>query len=415
MRFPFSFFYCVLLHWLASAHFSASSAWALQPARPLALAPRMSEPRPSLHDLISRRTPGAWVTRLLIAANLLVFAALLFAGAGLWHSSSAVQFAWGAGFGPATKDGEWWRLGSAMFLHFGVLHLGMNMWALWDGGQLAERMYGPARFAALYVVSGLTGNLVSLITQGDRAVSGGASGAVFGVFGALLVFLWGERRQLHASGFRWLFWGVAGFSVANILFGFVVPGIDNAAHIGGFLTGMLGGMVFARPLDAGRAVPLRNRLLPGGAWLLATAYLATHVPAPVYRWSEEVQVRQEISQFLRQEAAITSAWRGILEEGKRRGTSFDELAGRVDAVVAEHYEQSFEQLSKVHPSPGLPSAAALETLRNYAETRRNASRALAEGLRAKDAHQIREAMDQARRAGQQLQQGGRPGSAAGAR
>ncbi|MBK7768230.1 MAG: rhomboid family intramembrane serine protease [Sulfuritalea sp.] len=373
----------------------------------------MSEPRLSLHDLISQRPSQPWVTRVLIVANLLAFVALLFAGAGLWHSSSAVQFAWGASFGPATKDGEWWRLGSAMFLHFGVLHLGMNMWALWDGGRLVERMYGHARFAALYMVSGLTGNLLSLITQGDRAVSGGASGAVFGVFGALLVFLWGERRQLHRSEFRWMFWGATGFSLANIAFGFVVPGIDNAAHIGGFLTGILGGMAFARPLDAGRAVPIRDRLLPGGAWLLVTAYLATHIPAPVYRWSEEAQVRQEIRQFLREDAAITSAWRGILEEGKRGGTSFDELAGRLDTVVADHYEQSFEQLSKVHPSPGLPSAAALETLRNYAEVRRNASRALAEGLRAKDARQIREAMEQARRAGQPLQQGGSAGSAAG--
>lgn len=373
----------------------------------------MPETRISLHDLIARRPSPPWVTRVLIGANLLVFAALLFAGAGLWHSSSAVQFAWGASFGPATKDGEWWRLGSAMFLHFGVLHLGMNMWALWDGGRLVERMYGHARFAFLYVVSGLTGNLVSLITQGDRAVSGGASGAVFGVFGALLVFLWGERRQLHPGEFRWMFWGVAGFSMANIAFGFVVPGIDNAAHIGGFLTGILGGMVFARPLDAGRVVPLRSRLLPGAVYLLATAYLATHIPAPVYRWSEEAQVRREIRQFLREDAAISSAWRGILEEGKRRGMSFDELAGRVDTAIADQYEQSFEQLSKVHPSPGLPSAAALEIVRNYAEVRRNASRALAEGLRAKDARQIREAMEQARRAGQQLQQDGSAGSAAG--
>ena len=375
----------------------------------------MSEPRLSLHDLISRRSSRPWVTRVLIGANLLVFAALLFAGAGLWHSSSAVQFAWGASFGPATKDGEWWRLGSAMFLHFGVLHLGMNMWALWDGGRLVERMYGHARFAVLYVVSGLTGNLLSLITQGDRAVSGGASGAVFGVFGALLVFLWGERRQLHPSEFRWLFWGATGFSVANIAFGFVVPGIDNAAHIGGFLTGILGGMALTRPLDAGRAVPLRNRVLPAAAWLVVTLYLATHIPAPAYRWSEEAQVRQEIRQFLREDAEITNAWHGILEEGKRRGTSFDQLAGRLDTVVVDHYEQSFEQLSRVRPNPGLPSAAALENLRNYAEVRRNASRALSEGLRARDARQIREAMDQAQRAGQHLQRGGSPGSAAGAR
>lgn len=360
---------------------------------------------PPLQDQIRQRTSEAWVTRVLIGANLLAFAALLLAGAGWWHSSSSVQLAWGASFGPATKDGEWWRLGSALFLHFGMLHLAMNMWALWDCGQLVERMYGHVRFAALYFVSGLTGNLLSLIVQGDRAVSGGASGAIFGLYGALLVFLWSERRQLDPGEFRWLFWGAAGFSVATVVFGFLVPGIDNAAHIGGFLAGVLLGMILIRPLDAVRVVPPGYRLLPAAVYVLATAYLATHIPAPIYRWSEETLVRQEISQFLREDAAISSAWRAILEDGRRSGASFDEVAGRVEHTVTDHYEQSFEQLSNLPLSPTLPSAATLASLRRYAESRRNASRALSEGLRAKDPQQIREALEQARRARQQLQQG----------
>ena len=367
----------------------------------------MSESRltlPSLHDQIYQRTPHAWVTRLLLGVNVLAFLALLSAGAGFWHSSSSVQLAWGASFGPATKDGEWWRLGSAMFLHFGVLHLGMNMWALWDAGQLVERMYGHARFAALYFVSGLTGNLVSLIVQGDSAVSAGASGAVFGLYGALLVFLWRERRQLHPREFRWLFWGAVGFSVVTIALGFIVPGIDNAAHIAGFVSGALIGIAFARPLVAAHVVPVRNRLFAGGAYVLATAYLATHIPAPVYLWSEEALVRQEISHFLQEDEAISSAWENILNDAKRRGTSFAELARRVDQAIAEPYERSFEQLSNLHVSPGLPSAATVETLRHYAELRRNASIDLVEGLRANDPGQVRDALERARSAGQQVQQ-----------
>ena len=121
------------------------------------------------------RTPA---TMALVAINLAVFVAMLMHGAGHWHSPNDVQLAWGAGFGPATKDGQWWRLGSALFLHFGLLHLSLNMWALWDGGRLVERLYGTLRFTVLYFASGLAGNLVSLLVQGDRAVSGGASGAV---------------------------------------------------------------------------------------------------------------------------------------------------------------------------------------------------------------------------------------------
>jgi rhomboid protease GluP len=98
-----------------------------------------------------------------------VFLLMLAFGAGLWHAPNGVQLAWGANFGPATKDGEWWRLATAMFLHFGLVHLAMNMWALWDAGRLVERWIGHLRFAVLYLASGLAGNLVSLVVQGDRA------------------------------------------------------------------------------------------------------------------------------------------------------------------------------------------------------------------------------------------------------
>jgi rhomboid protease GluP len=202
-----------------------------------------------LEPLRGRR---AWmsVTTLLIGSNLLVAAAMLIVGAGLWHSSSAVQMAWGANFGPATKDGEWWRLGTAMFLHFGVVHLAMNMLALWDGGRLVERIFGPTRFAAIYFSSGLTGNLLSLIVQGDRAVSGGASGAIFGIYGAFLAYLLHERRRLHPRGFRWMFWGAAAFSGITLTLGFLIPGIDNAAHVGGLVTGATGGFVLLQPFTS---------------------------------------------------------------------------------------------------------------------------------------------------------------------
>ena len=117
-------------------------------------------------------------------------------------------------------------------------------------GQLVERMYGHARFAGIYFASGLTGNLLSLVAHRGLAVSGGASGAIFGMYGALLVFLWRERRSLHPEEFRWFFWGAAGFAAATLILGFLITGIDNAAHIGGFLTGILGGIIFAQPVDA---------------------------------------------------------------------------------------------------------------------------------------------------------------------
>jgi rhomboid protease GluP len=188
---------------------------------------------PSIYDRLHGKAAHVPVTLLLIAANLLVFGLMLGNGAGLWHAQNSIQLAWGANFGPATQDGQWWRLGSALFLHFGLIHLAMNLWALWDGGQLVERMFGHLRFIIIYLASGLCGNLLSLVIQGNEAVSGGASGAIFGVYGALLVFVWRERQQLNPGEFRWLFWGALGFSAVSITLGLIIPGIDNSAHIGG--------------------------------------------------------------------------------------------------------------------------------------------------------------------------------------
>ncbi len=349
-----------------------------------------------LHDLLHQRLPGIPITKLLVAVNLLVFAAMLVGGAGLWHSSNSVQLAWGANFGPATQDGEWWRLGTALFLHFGAVHLTLNLWALWDAGQLVERMYGHARFACIYFASGLTGNLLSLVAHRGLAISGGASGAIFGLFGALLIFLWRERHNLHPKEFRWFFWGAAGFALASLVLGLLITGIDNAAHIGGFLSGILGGIIFAQPAGIIERLSLRFRrirLLAGAAFVLAIVILISQVPVRTYRWSEEVLARREIGEFLRDDAAITRSWQSILDKARQDGISFDELAGRIDISVGDRYEESFELLSELPPDPALPSAATVEILRHYAERRRDASRALAEGLRSHKPEQIRDALE----------------------
>jgi rhomboid protease GluP len=350
------------------------------------------------------RGPSAWmsVTSALIIANVLVAVAMLVFGAGLWHSSNSVQMAWGANFGPATKDGEWWRLGTAMFLHFGALHLGMNMFALWDSGRLVERAFGPGRFAIIYFASGLTGNLLSLIVQGDRAISGGASGAVFGVYGAFLVFLLAERRRLHPSDFKLMFWGAAIFSAVALALGLLIPGIDNAAHLGGLIAGAMSGIIVAPRSTSSDPLRRHAPAVVAGAYVLAVALLVLNIPQPAYRWSEEKVAREEIREFLGADARINARLRSILEDQPSSGASFDQLAGRVETEVVDSYEQSFDQLSSLRISPGAPSAATLERLRNYAEARRDASQELAEGLREQDAKRIRDALEGARHASQGL-------------
>ena len=336
---------------------------------------------PSIYDRLHGKAAHVPVTLLLIGANLLVFGLMLGNGAGLWHAQNSIQLAWGANFGPATQDGQWWRLGSALFLHFGLIHLAMNLWALWDGGQLVERMFGHLRFIIIYLASGLCGNLLSLVIQGNEAVSGGASGAIFGVYGALLVFVWRERQQLNPGEFRWLFWGGLGFSAVSITLGLIIPGIDNSAHIGGLVAGCLLGMLFGRALTTSSPWRWQDRIFSGSLLAGGIIYLATHIPPPAYRWSDELAARQEISQFLSEEVGIQTKWQDIIRQDRERSLSLDQLATRVESEITEYYDDSLEQLSQLQISPAAPSAATIESLRTYTEKRRDTSQALANQLR----------------------------------
>jgi len=289
------------------------------------------QPR-SLTDLMKSPALDAPVVCLVLAANFTVFAAMLLAGAGWWHAAQGVPLAWGANFGPATQDGQWWRLGTAMFVHFGVVHLALNMWALWDVGRLMEGLLGRWRFAALYLGSGVLGNGVSLVVQGNQAVSGGASGAVFSLYGALLVFLWRERRQVDRAEFRWLFGGALLFTALMLGLGFVLPGIDNAAHAGGLLAGALLGGLLARPWTAQSPSVRTWQWASAAGLVLLVALLWRSLPAPPYLMGEEIKARTSIAQFLHEDRRINQRWGSLLAAGQQGGQSFEQLAGRIDAL-----------------------------------------------------------------------------------
>jgi rhomboid protease GluP len=191
---------------------------------------------------------GDYVTKALVAANILVFGAAGLAGAGFLVPNAQVLQAWGTNFGPLTTDGQWWRLVTSLFLHFGVFHLALNMWALYVGGRLAERLFGSGAFALLYLASGIGGSLSSLFWNTD-VNSAGASGAIFGVYGAMLAFFVRKHSAIPASIISQQRWSGVTFIGFNLMNGFSHAGIDNAAHIGGLSVGFVMGLVLARPLS----------------------------------------------------------------------------------------------------------------------------------------------------------------------
>lgn len=169
-------------------------------------------------------------TYILIAINVFIFILLEING-GSNNPYTLIEF--GAKYNPAILEGEWWRLFSSMFLHVGILHLLMNMLALYYLGTLVERIYGKWRFLLIYLLGGLGGSLASFVFTVN--IAAGASGAIFGLFGALLFF---------GIMYRDLFFRTMGSNIfivigINIVFGFTIPQIDNAAHIGGLIAGFI--------------------------------------------------------------------------------------------------------------------------------------------------------------------------------
>jgi rhomboid protease GluP len=254
------------------------------------------------------------------------------------------------------------------------------MWAFWDAGQLVERMYGHVRFTSIYLVSGLFGNLVSLVFQGNSAVSGGASGAIFGIYGALLIYLWFNRLEISLREFRWLFGGATAFSLATIVFGFIVPGIDNSAHVGGFTAGILTSIFLFKPIH----ISIVTKKISYSAIILlviATFLLILNMPKPKYLWRDELLLQNKINEFTFQEQEINRSWLEILHEQKKSGLSLNELAGKVETKISEPYEDSFEKLSQLPSNAALPSAVKLKSLIAYTKQRKEESKALAEKFR----------------------------------
>jgi membrane associated rhomboid family serine protease len=180
-------------------------------------------------------TRGPIVTQTLIAINVGVYLVQLLMGAGLSANSGWI-YEHGVLFGPAVADGDWWRLITAPFLHYGILHLSLNMLVLWFIGPPLEEYFGRWRYLLVYVVSGLAGSAGALIWS-PNALTVGASGAIWGIMGAALVL---EARRI------WVFGGQAmGLVVVNAAFTFLIPGVSIGGHVGGFVGGALCALVFS--------------------------------------------------------------------------------------------------------------------------------------------------------------------------
>lgn len=187
--------------------------------------------RPQLH------VGDAIVTRVLVAVIVLIYLAQLGGGAGV-NADSGWIFENGALFGPLVADGEWWRLITTAFLHYGPIHLALNALALWWLGAPVEMVIGRARYVLLYFVSGLAGSAGALLLD-PTAVTVGASGAIFGMLGAGLILEWRATGSIAGQYLTLI--------VINLAFSIGFSGrISLGGHVGGLVGGVLGTLVLAR-------------------------------------------------------------------------------------------------------------------------------------------------------------------------
>ena len=232
-------------------------------------------------------TPVPRTTYALVVLNVLVLLAMGMSGLNLLRPDTAEAVKWGTNFGPYTLEGEPWRLFTAIFLHFGAQHLVGNMVVLFMLGRTTERLYGSLRFLAIYLFTGLTSSIASVLTH-PGLNSAGASGAIFGVAGALLIFVLVYRKQLppsEAARLRTSMWIFILFTLYN---GFRHSQVDNAAHIGGLIGGLVIGALLARPLELEARARSSFRTAVA-SWTVAVVSLAalsyplTHEPVPPRR------------------------------------------------------------------------------------------------------------------------------------
>lgn len=312
----------------------------------------------------------AVVTPTLVGLNVLAYIVMVAGGVNALSPDGYSLIHWGSNFGPQTLNGEWWRLFTSMFLHFGLVHLLLNMWTLWSIGTLTERLFGSTPFALLYVTAGLAGSMISLLWNPD-VNSAGASGAIFGVIGGLLAFVLNPKTRLPPSIVSAQRNSLVVFIAYNLLNGVTHPGIDNACHLGGLVSGLLMGWALARPLSA----EARMDTAPAfGSWLgLALAVLGCLWWPLAHPSTEQIANRRfqtDIRWFAEQEKTSAITLRSLAQQAQQHQITQRERARRVQSEVIPLWQGMADRLQDSQFLPGSKFQPLRVALIRYVDSRK---------------------------------------------
>lgn len=253
--------------------------------------------------------PMPWVTFFLVVTNVIVWIAMVAGGAKILGSPIPMLYEWGANATSAVQSGQVWRLGSSMFIHGNIFHLVINMAALVSAGLIVERIYGHRLFGLIYFGSGIVGSSLSLYFASQTTVAVGASGAVFGVTGALFVAIFQHRKRLPKSFSKQMITSLSFFITYSLVQSLTKNGIDTAAHIGGLLAGSALALILPERLNMDDFKKRRVQRGAIGVLLSLMAAFCLVYFAPVAKVDVEHTIRgaESIAAGMKQFAEIMAA------------------------------------------------------------------------------------------------------------
>lgn len=315
---------------------------------------------------LSKMTPVTWALYLMVALNMGVWLANVLSGVSAFKPLPSDLLRWGANSAASVvEDHQYWRLLSATFLHAGVLHIALNMLGLWEAGKQLNRLYGNAQFLMIYFASALVGSALSLHFSAQQAVSVGASGAVFGVLGALLTAMYRHRGRIPGTMSKNVMSSQLVFLVYALGQGFAKEGIDNAAHVGGLLAGSLLAWLLAGKLDETQGLRRRQVTVMAGLLLpaVAVAGLVLTTPEPRVHHRQLFEFHAGMARIL---PDLQAAEKALQADGKAASTGKLTTAEFVQAIETRHlpaYRKVERELAPLDVPPNDRAAPLVQDIK----------------------------------------------------
>ncbi|MCJ0763823.1 rhomboid family intramembrane serine protease [Variovorax terrae] len=389
---------------------SAEAARELQSLLPTRTSPQAEQQR-QLAQRLAAYPHRAWGTGVLLVLNLLGFALLLAQGGDPLGVSGQLLVASGSGFGPLVRDGELWRLLTALFLHGSLLSLLVSLWALWDLGRLAERLMGLPKFLIVYAASGLLGGLAGLWWDpwGNGA---GASGAIFGLLGGLLMYLSLPGNGVSLSVMRKHLVPVAALVGYALWAGLASPGIGPAVQGAGLVMGALCALVLSQPpREWPELWTLMARVLLTVLTVAAGLLLWSQTPnrGPAYRADQAFAA--ELSQLMGEQQRRAAQLRQLPEPGQAGDVRDKPTRELLMVELRDHqrfWQDSVARLGKLYLPKDARMSRLQAALKRHASEQQELSAQWLDWVTGPESpearRQLAEARSQAWRAEQSLQQ-----------